>query len=243
MKVVAVIPARYKSSRFEGKPLADVHGKPMVYRVYKQVEQVKEINEVYIATDDVRIAEVCILFGLKYIMTSAEHPTGMDRVAEVATKIPADLYVNVQGDEPLLEPQTIAQAILPFQEDDSLAVSNLMAKIQNPVDLLNSNIPKVVTNCAQYALYLTRSPAPYPKTCLQYDFFKQVCVYGVRPDVLMKFASWKRGRLEEIEDIEILRFLENGVSVKFFKVETESIAVDTCEDLQRVLRSSSCLAE
>ena len=143
MKIIGVIPARYKSSRFPGKPLADICGKPMIWWVYQQCKKVKDFSEVYVATDDDKIYEECQVLGIQVIMTSDKHKTGTDRIGEVAEKIPADLIVNIQGDDPLLEPDTIRAAIEPFYTNPDLQVSNLMTKINDPVDVVNFTVPKV----------------------------------------------------------------------------------------------------
>ncbi len=205
MKTAGIIPARYQSSRFPGKPLADLCGMPMIWWVYQQCLKVKELDEVYVATDDKRIAEVCRSLNIKVIMTSDGHRTGTDRIGEAASRIAADLYVNIQGDEPLLEPEVIREAILPFYSNPDLEVTNLMTKIKNPVDAVNFTVPKVITNRDGIGVYLTRAAAPFPKA-----------------------------RAEEIEDIEILRFIENGYRVQYIEVESETVAVDTENDLERV---------
>lgn len=238
MKIIGVIPARYKSSRFPGKPLADICGKPMIWWVYQQCKKVEDFDQVYVATDDERILEVCQSLGLEAVMTSASHRTGTDRIGEVAKRIPADLIVNIQGDEPLLEPSTIRAAIEPFYKNPDLKVSNLMTRIQNPVDVVNSTIPKVITNKDNIGVYLTRAAAPYPKGSLNYTFYKQVCVYGFKPDALAFYCDYGirygKGKAEEIEDIEILRFIENGYQVQYIEVDSETIAVDTPKDLEKV---------
>lgn len=234
MKIIGVIPARYGSGRFEGKPLADIYGKPMIWWVYHQALEVGDFESVYVATDDKRIESVCKDNNMKVIMTSVEHKTGTDRVAETAEKIKADLYVNIQGDEPLIEPETIRKAILPFYEDKSLLVSNLMTKIKNPVDVVNCTVPKVITNKENIGIFLTRSTTPYPKGSIDYDYYKQVCVYGFKPEALRFFAESERGKIEKVEDIEILRFIENGYKVQFIEVDSDSVAVDTPKDLERV---------
>lgn len=238
MKIVGVIPARYQSSRFPGKPLADICGKPMIWWVYQQCKKVEEIDEVYVATDSTAIEKVCIELGLQVVMTSHKHLTGTDRVGEAVQKIPADLIVNIQGDEPLLEPDTIRAAILPFFRDPNLQISNLMTKITDPVDVVNGTVPKVVTNEQGYGIFLTRSPVPYPKGGLSFSYYKQVCVYGFKPDALKFFCDYgkKNGKakVEAIEDIEILRFIENGYQVQYIEVESQTVAVDTEKDLEKV---------
>lgn len=234
MKTIGVIPARYQSSRFPGKPLADICGKPMIWWVYQQCLKVPELNDVYVATDDSRIENACNQLGIKVILTSDKHPTGTDRVGEVAERIPADLYLNIQGDEPMIEPETISKAILPFLSQPNLQVSNLMTPIENPVDVVNFTVPKVITNEENIGVYLTRSTAPYPKGSIDYQYMKQVCVYGFRPEALRFFCGTPRGKIEKIEDIEILRFIEHGYRVQFVEVDSQTVAVDTQNDLEKV---------
>lgn len=241
MKIIAVIPARYQSSRFEGKPLADICGKLMIERVYLQAKQVKEFEEVYVATDDDRIYNACAKRNIPCIMTSTAHRTGTDRIGEVAEKIPADLYVNVQGDEPLIEPETIRTAILPFleQPDSDIQVTNLMTEIKDPVDLINFTVPKVLAAKDGRGVYLTRSAAPFPKGNINVKYYKQVCVYGFTPQALKFYCDYGKqygkAKLESVEDIEILRFIENGYRVQYLEVDSDTIAVDTPNDLERVI--------
>ena len=234
MKIIGVIPARYKSSRFPGKPHADIHGKPMIWWVYKQAVKVKDFTEVYVATDDKRILDRCLELGIKVIMTSERHETGTDRVGEVAEKIPADLYVNIQGDEPLIEPDSIAEAIKPFYSDGKINVTTLMTKIRNQEDLLDVTVPKVVVNANSEAVFLSRLPIPYPKGNFKIDYYKQVCVYGFTPQPLRFYCRSDRGAVERIEDIEILRFIEGGYIVKMVEVPQDTVAVDTEKDLENV---------
>ena len=240
MKIVAVIPARYQSSRFEGKPLADICGKLMIQRVYERALLVDEFDEVYVATDDERIFKACNERYMKVMMTSTKHRTGTDRVGEVASKLPADLYVNIQGDEPLIEPGTIRKAIEPYLEGKvkDIQVTNLMTKIKDPVDLINFTVPKVIASGDGRGVYLTRSAAPYPKGKIDIDYYKQVCVYGFTPEALKFYCDYGekygKARIEAIEDIEILRFIENGYRVQFIEVDSDTIAVDTPNDLERV---------
>ena len=171
-------------------------------------------------------------------MTSDKHKTGTDRVGEVARKIPADLIVNIQGDEPLLEPEVIRAAILPFYENPDLKITNLMTKIQDPVDVVNTTVPKVITNREGIGIYLTRAMAPHPKGSLDYAYYKQVCVYGFRPEALQFYCDYGlhygKAKIEAIEDIEILRFIENGYKVQYVEVDSCTVAVDTQNDLQKV---------
>ena len=236
MKILGVIPARFKSTRFPGKPLADIHGRPMVARVYERAAVVSEFSQVVVATDDQRIVEACAQYGIPTVMTSDRHPTGTDRLAEVAEKIPADLYVNIQGDEPTLAPETIRAAIRPFQgpERPDFEVSNLMTPIRKQTDLMDNTVPKVVANAKGDAVYLSRLPVPYPKETKGVVYYKQVCVYGFTPAALRAFATHEMGPLEWAEGIELLRFIENGIKVRMIVVDQDTVAVDTPSDLETV---------
>lgn len=238
MKIIGIVPARYESSRFPGKPLADICGKPMIWWVYQQCKKVDDFDEVYVATDDKRIFDACESLNVKAIMTSTEHRTGTDRIGEVARKIPADLIINIQGDEPLLEPETIKAAITPFYSNPDLKITNLMTKIYDPVDAVNFTVPKVITNKDGIGIYLTRATAPYPKGSIDYSYYKQVCVYGFKPEALKFYCDYGhkygKAKIEAIEDIEILRFIENGYKVQYIEVDSDTVAVDTQKDLEKV---------
>ena len=242
MKIIAVIPARYQSSRFEGKPLAEICGKLMIERVYLQAKKVEQFDEVYVATDDKRIYDACAERHIPVVMTSTSHRTGTDRLGEVAERIPADLYVNIQGDEPLIEPATIVKAIEPFlnNPDTDIQVTNLMTKIKDPVDLINVTVPKVIAAADGRGIFLTRAAAPFPKGNINVDYYKQVCVYGFTPQALKFYCDfgkkYGKAKIESVEDIEILRFIENGYRVQYIEVDSETIAVDTPADLQRVIQ-------
>jgi 3-deoxy-manno-octulosonate cytidylyltransferase (CMP-KDO synthetase) len=238
MKIIGVIPARYESSRFPGKPLVDICGKPMIWWVYHQCIKVDEFDSVYVATDSDLIYKTCVELEIRVVMTSDKHQTGTDRVGEVAKKIPADLYVNIQGDEPLLEPNTVRAAIVPFLNNPTLQISNLMTRIVDPVDVVNFTIPKVITNKDGIGIFLSRSTTPYPKGNLDFSYYKQVCVYGFKPEALQFYCDYglKNGKakIEAIEDIEILRFIENGYKVQYIEVDSDTVAVDTPNDLMKV---------
>lgn len=238
MRIICIIPARYESTRFPGKPIADLCGKPMIWWVYQQCKKVKLFTEVAVATDSEIIVAKCRKHKINVTMTSDGHLTGTDRVAEAAKQFSADLIVNVQGDEPLIEPKTIEAAITPFYEQPNLQVSNLMTKITNPIDVVNNTVPKVITNSEGIGIYLTRATAPFPKNSLSFDYYKQVCVYGFRPQALRFFSDYGihigKSKNEQIEDIEILRFIDNGYKVQFIEVDSNTIAVDTIKDLERV---------
>jgi len=234
MKIIGVIPARYASSRFPGKPLADIHGKPMIWWVYQQAMKVPELDEVYVATDDERIYTAVEEFGGKVIMTSNKHQTGTDRVAEVAEKIVADWYVNIQGDEPLIEPETIRSVLSLIINGTDYQVVNLMTKIKDPVDVINSTVVKVIVGESGHVIYLTRSMSPYPKGSIDYNYCKHLGIYAITSNALMFFKNQSKGKLEKIEDIEMLRFIENLHFVKCIEVNSNSVAVDTENDLKKV---------
>lgn len=241
MKIIAVIPARYGSSRLPGKPLLKLKEKPMYYWVYLSAKKTQLFNKIIVATDDQRIIDSCMDLGIDFEMTSSEHLSGTDRVAEVARKYECDVIVNIQGDEPLLETNVIKTAVVSLINDKSLDVVNLMAKIKNPVDLINSTVPKVIVNDDSIGIYLSRSPIPYPKGSIDYDYYKQVCVYAFRRASLLRFSEYSRSRNEKIEDIEILRFIDNGIKVKFIEVNSVSVAVDTINDyylVKQIMESS-----
>ncbi len=235
MKIIGVIPARYKSSRFPGKPLADICGKPMIWWVYNNARKVTEFDKIYVATDDKKIESECRRLSLNVVMTSKEHATGSDRVSEVAKKIDADIYVNIQGDEPLAKTSTIEKVISPLKSiKEKIAVTNLMTEIKDMSDLIDSTVPKVVVNSKNEAVFFSRSPIPYPKKKGKTKYYKQVSIYGFKSDALSKFNILKRGPSELAEDIEILRFIENGIVVKMIEVDQDTIAVDTPSDLEAV---------
>jgi 3-deoxy-manno-octulosonate cytidylyltransferase (CMP-KDO synthetase) len=234
MNVIGVIPARYKSTRFPGKPLADILGKPMFYHVYQAANKASLLTQVVVATDSDIIASACDTHDVPYIMTSDSHPTGTDRVAEVAQKLEADLYVNIQGDEPMIAPSTIDAAVHPLLDDPDIQVTNLCASILDPDELIDTNVIKVVRSPDSMGLYLSRQAIPYPRDRQGVGYYKQVCVYGFRKEPLISFLNKGQTHLERVEGVELLRFLEIGVSVKFVEVDGGTAAVDTPTDLARV---------
>lgn len=234
MSVIGVIPARYESSRFPGKPLADLCGKPMIWWVYNQVKKVQEINEVYVATDDIRIANICEKYNIGYIMTRKDHGTSTERVYEVAQKVQADLYVVINGDEPLIDPEII-RAIIPKGEwNKNFYVGNLMTEIKNPVEVVDFTNIKVVTDEDSNAMFFSRSPIPYPKASIKYKYYKHVGVLIYDINALRFFADTPKGYNEKIEDVNELRFIEHGKKIKMIEVEAHSLSVDTPKDLEYV---------
>lgn len=234
MKIVAIIPARYKSSRFPGKPLADICGKPMIWWVYNQVKKVKEIDEVYVATDDTRIEDTCKRENILSVMTRDDHGSSTERVYEVACKIDADLYIVINGDEPLIDPEVI-RAIIPKEKPkDKMYVANLMTVIKKPSEVVDFTNIKVVTDCDSNALFMSRSPIPYPKAFIDYDYYKHVGVLIYTKDALKFFVETPKGYNEKIEDVNELRFIEHGIKLKMIEVEANSLSVDTPKDLLHV---------
>ena len=232
LKIVGIIPARYSSSRFPGKPLADICGKPMLWWVYQQAKKVKELQEVFVATDDQRIADLCQDNDMPFIMTG-EHSTHIARVHEVSTKVQADYYVNVNGDEPLIEPETI-QAIIPQTASDQPKVFGLMKILRDPVELIDPTNIKVVTNREGIALYISRAPIPHPYKTILFEYKKAIGVECWNKAALELFVHSQPGQLEVIEDLVALRFFENGCPMHYTLVESNSLSVDTPKDLEKV---------
>lgn len=232
-KIVGIIPARYGSTRFEGKALADLAGRPMIEHVYRRAEQSRLLERVLVATDDPRIKEAVEGFGGEAVLTRPDHPSGTDRVAEVAEGLEAELIVNIQGDEPLIEPEMIDQAIQPLADDDSIPMGTLMTRINNPRECEDPNVVKVVVDREGFALYFSRSPIPYPREGEPIRY-QHIGLYVYRRDFLLRFAQLPPTPLEQIERLEQLRALEHGYRIKVVETEHGSIGVDTPEDLERV---------
>jgi len=230
---LGVIPARMKSSRFPGKPLADIHGKPMVIRVYEASKKASSLDDVVVATDSPEIEAVCKQYNAKVEMTRGDHSTGTDRIAEIAQKIEADIYVNIQGDEPLIEPETVSIPAETLKEEDSYEVVNLCAEIDKPSDLVDATVPKVVKTDKGKAIFLSRAAVPYPKNPGECKFYRQVCVYAFSRKSLLLFSELPQGNVEKAEEIELLRFIANDIPVKMVEVKTRSFGVDTPADLER----------
>jgi 3-deoxy-manno-octulosonate cytidylyltransferase (CMP-KDO synthetase) len=235
LKTAAVIPARYDSSRFPGKALADILGKAMIVRVYQAVEKCELIDEVYVATDDKRIKKSVEAAGGRVIMTSDQHQSGTDRIAEAAAQIKADLIVNVQGDEPLIGAQSIVQALTPFKAEKNLQMSTLKRQI-TAEDAKNPDLVKVITDHNDYALYFSRSPIPYYRDTAEKDqqYYQHIGLYVYRRDFLLKYAGLERTALEKAESLEQLRALENGYKIKVLETKTKLIGVDRKEDIELV---------
>lgn len=234
MKIIGVIPARYASSRLPGKPLADICGKPMIWWVYQQAKKVERLDEVYVATDDTRIEDVCKRYDIPVIMTSRSHRNGTERLAEVAQKIKADYYVTIQGDEPLLEPTTIEAVLGLILSNGNIPCATLKTPFHDPVDVVNGTTPKVVVDVNNDILLFSRAPIPYPKAAIGYTYYKPIGVYAFKRETLLYYDTLEMGNIERIEEIELLRLVENGVKIRVGLVESETVAVDTEKDLERV---------
>jgi len=236
MRCVGVIPVRYASTRFPGKPLADLNGHPMIYHVYQRASQAAELSRLVVATDDERIRQAVEAFGGEVVMTSSNHATGTDRVAEAVRHLEADIVVNVQGDEPLLNPAMITQVIQPLLREEAVRVTTLMHPIKDIADALDANVVKMATDLDGNVLYYSRAPIPYPKDRKGYQMDKQIGLYAFRRQALEAFASWVSTPLETAEGIELFRFLEHAWKVRAVRTTHHMVPVDTPEDLERVRR-------
>lgn len=235
MSVIAVIPARYGSSRLPGKALAQIDGVPMIVRVWRQASKARFLERVIVATDDERIARAVREAGGDVEMTASTHQSGTDRIAEVAGRIPADIYLNVQGDQPFIAPEDVDAVAGAMRNDDTIAMATLAAPIVDPEEWRNSNKVKIVCDERGDALYFSRSPIPFPRdgTGVPANALRHVAVYGYRRDFLLKFASLKPGVLEQVEKLEQLRAMERGYRIKVVASVAPSLEVDTPEDLAR----------
>lgn len=247
LQAVAIIPARYASSRFPGKALADIAGKPMIQHTYERVRQAVLVSRILVATDDDRIAQTVERFGGEAVMTSPAHPTGTDRLAEVAARVTDELIVNVQGDEPLIHPEMIDTVIRVLGEEPDVPMSTLKIRITTPDDIFNPAITKVVTDLNGYALYFSKGPIPFCRNEWG-DFVRQgaslpdfvpphvachVGLYAYRRDFLLRYATLPPTPLEQLERLEQLRVLEHGYRIKVADTVHTSIGVDTPEDLEK----------
>lgn len=235
MKVLCVIPARYASTRLPGKPLALIAGKPMIQHVYMRACEAQMPNEVIVATDNDLVFEAVENFGGHAIMTSPDHPSGTDRLAEVALKFPdVDVIINVQGDEPMIPAEIIDRLAKAFENEVDLKMAT-MKVLMKEADYDNPAAVKVVTDTHGYALYFSRSLMPYPRNKTErYKVFKHVGVYAYSRDFLLQYAALAPTELEETESLEQLRVLENGYKIKVLESDFQGIGVDTPEDLAAV---------
>ena len=252
LKILGVIPARYASSRFPGKALVSIAGKSMLQHVWERASKARYLSSVLIATDDERIRAAAEQFGAKVVMTRADHVSGTDRVAEAASATDAPIIVNIQGDEPLIDPEAIDAAVLALVDDSTgpngqengghhsavqAQMSTLMKRIDRAEDIADPNVVKVVTDLSGHALYFSRSPIPFerePKDGRGTVRFKHIGLYVYRRKFLLKYSELPMGPLEQAERLEQMRALENGYKIRVVETEYDSLGVDTPEDWNRV---------
>lgn len=244
-KVLIVIPARYASVRFPGKPLAEIAGKPMIQHVVERVRASTQPIEIVVATEDERIQKAAESFGASAIITRPDHKTGTDRVAEVAAHIPADIYLNVQGDEPLIDAGTIDRVIEVMAEDDAIQLATPCSEITNQPDTMDPNVVKVVLDFDGDALYFSRAPIPWVRDTGMKGaarHLKHIGLYGYRRDTLLEFPTLPPGELERIEQLEQLRWMENGFKIRVVETEYDAVSVDVPADIakvEKILRAKS----
>lgn len=237
MKILAVIPARYASTRLPGKPLVSIAGKPMIERVWERARQASRVSHVIVATDDERIAKAVKAFGGEALLTRADHRSGTERVAEVAAAHPdAEILVNVQGDMPLIEPAAIDAGIEAVRGEEDVKVGTLAVPITNPAEIMDPNVVKTVLDFDGNALYFSRAPIPWVRDRqgpVHAKHLKHLGLYVFRRDALLEFATFPQGDLERIEQLEQLRWLENGYRIRVEETEYKTVEVDTPEDVKR----------
>lgn len=236
MKIIGIIPARWGSTRFEGKVLAKIGDKPMIQHVYERARQAKLLDGVLIACDDERILKAAQKFGARAVLTATNHPSGTDRIAEAAKNISCGLVINIQGDEPLIKAAVIDELALTMREEKTAPVGTLIKKIENKEEIGNPNVVKVAIDQHKYAIYFSRSVIPYPRDEKNYTgiYYKHLGIYAYRKDFLLNYKNLPKSNLEETEKLEQLRVLEAGYKIKTVLTDVETIGVDTPEDLQRV---------
>lgn len=233
MRTAIVIPARMASTRFPGKPLVDLVGKPMIQWVVERARAAEITDRILVATPDDDILSVCEKLGVEAVRTRLDHPSGTDRLAEVAQNLEVDVFINVQGDEPLIRPETIRACAQPFSADPAVRVSSVWSPLPEE-EAENPAVVKVVTAANGDALYFSRYPIPLSRSGAPVARKKHVGIYGYRRDVLLEFPSWTMGLLEAAESLEQLRFLENGVAIRMSQGEGSELAVDTPEQAEEV---------
>jgi 3-deoxy-manno-octulosonate cytidylyltransferase (CMP-KDO synthetase) len=234
MKVLGVVPARYASSRLPGKPIVDICGKPMIWWVYQQAIKVSEFDEVIVATDDTRIMDVCKSLSMKAIMTSPDGPCLIDRLYEVSNIMSYDYYVSINGDEPLIESEIIANVLPSSVNNTDIVYRGLMRVFTDPVEVVDPGNMKIVCNSEGRLIYVSRSPVPYPGKSAQFTFKKYIGVECFNKPALDFYMKTPPGEIEIIEDLGTLRFLENGIYIHYTMVESSSLSVDTPRDLDKV---------
>jgi 3-deoxy-manno-octulosonate cytidylyltransferase (CMP-KDO synthetase) len=243
--ILGVIPARFASTRFPGKPLAALAGKPLIQHVWERASQSKYLSRLVVATDDERIASAARSFGAQVAMTRSDHASGTDRAAEVADSTDASIIVNIQGDEPLIDPDAIDAALLTLLDDPNCQMASLKRRITDEREIQNPNVVKVVTAANGDALYFSRSAIPFQRGH-DAGYFKHIGLYVYRRDLLLSYSSLPVGPLEKAECLEQLRALENGIPIRVAETSYDTIGVDTPEDLaavERIFSSSISLSQ
>ncbi len=233
MRAVGVIPARLAATRLPNKPLADILGKPMIQWVWERSRRSRRLDDVVVATPDAGIVRVCGEFGAAAVLTSPDHPTGTDRVAEAARTLEADLVVNIQGDEPLTSPQALDALVEAMESSSQAALGSLMFPLGPDDDPADPNLVKVVVDRSGHAIYFSRSPIPYPRGEAKPARWGHIGIYAWRADRLQEFARLEQGELERSESLEQLRALENGWKIRMVRTDYRPIGVDTADDLER----------
>jgi len=236
-KIVVVIPARYGSTRLPGKPLISLAGKPMIQRVYERARTAERADRVIVATDDERILKAVETFGGEARMTRPDHRTGTERVAEVAAHVEGDVFVNVQGDEPLLDPLAIDTAVNALLEEPAASIATVATPIKKPADIMDPNVVKTVLDFDGNALYFSRAPIPWVRDTagkVLARHLKHLGLYVFQRDALLEYPTLPQGDLERVEQLEQLRWLENGWKIRVAEVEHDAVSVDVPEDVTRV---------
>jgi len=235
MKVVALIPARYNSQRFPGKLMKDLVGKPVIVRTYQAAVNSDLFDEVYVVTNNHEIFDTVIKHNGQALISKKQHTTGTDRIAEFANKIQADIIINIQGDEPFINRKSLKSLIDAFKsdKDKQIDIATLMIELTNKADFLNPNNVKVVVDNNGFAMYFSRAPIPYSRDKVFEKSYKHIGVYAFRKEALMAFAKMPQSELEQIEKLENLRFLQNGMSVKMIETDAINFGIDTPEDLEK----------
>lgn len=238
MRIVAIIPCRYDSERFEGKPLAPIFGKPMIQWVYERAQQATIVTDVVVATDDERICRCVEGFNGRVLMTAKSHRCGSDRAAEAARKLDLrdeDIVINIQGDQPAFDTRCLSELVSPLIDDFRLVMSTLIYKITDPAEIKDPNHVKCVSDNENFALYFSRSAIPFGRDgSVSFDIFKHLGIYAFRKRFLDRFASLPEGRLEAIEKLEQLRAMEHGYRIKVVETRYDSKEVDTPEDIGKL---------
>lgn len=236
-QVVVVIPSRYAATRLPGKPLVNLAGKPMVQRVYEQAKLAQTVHRVLVATDDQRIVDAVLAFGGEARMTRSDHRTGTERIAEVAAHEAGDVFVNVQGDEPLIDPVAVDTAVAALLEDPPAQIATVATPIRHVPDIMDPNVVKTVLDFDSNALYFSRAPIPWVRDTPQkvhVKYWKHLGLYVFQRDALLEYPTLPQGELEKIEQLEQLRWLENGWKIRVAEVEHDAVSVDVPEDVTRV---------